>query len=197
MGYRHYFYELDKQLVEKIRKCKTEKDFVSLMEKENPSIISKCEDDVGYVPLYEMGRCLYEFGKNYEGVEEMYLCGDSLFYSTELNRRYEDYGAIVVGRDGVKCAIDCCKRRVISIYQDLLRETSEYEFDTRSQLDRLKEHAADYLRWWTYSANGPADMDLSHDNLSASWLYEHEFFDLVRIYKTFDFENKAIMFMGW
>ena len=33
--------------------------------------------------------------------------------------------------------------------------------------------------------------------LVSSWLYEHTIFDLVRIYKTFDWENKCLLFMGW
>lgn len=35
------------------------------------------------------------------------------------------------------------------------------------------------------------------ESLVSSWLYEHTIFDLVRIYKTFDWENKCLLFMGW
>lgn len=193
MGYRQYFYEVSKDLVEKIRKCKTEKEFVAIIESAKPDAVERYGEEE-YVPLFNLGSAVYEFGKYYENSDEMYKHGDSLFCSDELNEQYEEYGAIVVERSGVKCAIDFYGNKVKKIYEDLLQEKSASGWDDRSQIDRLKSHVKDYLYWWEF---GPADMDLSHDRIVRSWLYEHEYFELVRIYKTFDFENKALVFMGW
>ena len=82
------------------------------------------------------------------------------------------------------------------MYEDLLREKSAHDWDTRPQLDRLIENANDSLMWWKYS-DGPADLNKEHEQLVNSWLYEHTYFELARIYKTFDWNNKSMLFMGW
>jgi len=188
MGYRQYLYSVDKDLVNRIRNCKSEQEFIDLIKKEKTEIISWGDpndpDDPTYVPLYELGKKLYEFGKYYENSNDMYKHGDSLFMCDELNERYEDYGAIILDKDGIVCAMDWCQDRVIKIYEGLLDEDRS----------ALLEHVRDYLRWWKYD---PADRNLEHDRIVSSWLYEHEYFELVRIYKTFDFDKNAMMFMGW
>jgi hypothetical protein len=197
MGYRQYLYSIDTWLVDEIKKCKTKDDFIKTMQKYRNDIVEYDPfDEQYYVPLYKIGDELYEFGKYYENSEEMYKHGDSLFSSDELNEDYCDYGAIVLEADGLLCALDWQRQHIIEMYKDLLREKSAREWDARSQLDRLIENAKDYLAWWEY-ADGPADLDREHECLVHSWLYEHTYFELARIYKTFDWDNKSMLFMGW
>ena len=196
MGYRQYLYSVETWLVDEIKKCKTEKEFVETMQKfRNESVEYDPIDETYYVKLWDMGKELYEFGKYWENSEEMYKHGDSLFTCDELNERYEDYGAIVLDKDGLLCAIDWYKNRVLELYRDLLREKSNNEWDTRSQLDRLISHAKDYFYWW--ANQGPGNLDESTDKIVNSWLYEHGYFELVRIYKTFDWDNNSLVFLGW
>ncbi len=195
MGYRHYLYAVDKELVGKIRKCKTKEELITLMKTEAPDSVSDgSEDEDSYVRLYDIGKKLFEFGKYYPNADNMYEHGDSLFTSDELNKKYADYGAIIIDPDGLKCAIDWERQHVAEIYEDLLREKSVDPFDDRSQELRMRDHAESYLRWWKYD---PANMDMSSENIVSSWLYEHEYFELVRIYKTFNWGKSQIMFMGW
>lgn len=190
MGYRQYLYQVDKGLVEKIRDCKTETEYLEVCKDYFPNN----RDDDDFFPVYELGKELFEFGKYYENADEMYKHGDSLFTSSELNERYEDYGAIVIDKSGILCAIEWQKNRILSIYEDLAREKSEDRFDDRSQFYRLKEHADSHLRWWKF---GACNLNENTDNIASSWLYEHTIFDLVRIYKTFDWERNCLVFAGW
>lgn len=197
MGYRQYLYSIDTWLVDEIKKCKTRDDFIKTMQKYRNDIVEYDSfDEQYYIPLYYIGKELFEFGKYYENSEEMYKHGDSLFSSDELNEEYSDYGAIVLEADGLLCALDWQRQHIIKMYKDLLREKSVREWDARSQLDRLIENAKDHLAWWEY-ADGPADLDREHEQLVHSWLYEHTYFELARIYKTFDWDNKSMLFMGW
>ena len=43
----------------------------------------------------------------------------------------------------------------------------------------------------------PYNMDLSRERLVSSWLYEYEIFELVLLYRTFNWENTVLMFYGW
>lgn len=197
MGYRQYLYSVDTWLIDEIRKCQTEEGFVKTMQKFRNEIVEYDSfDDHYYVSLHNIGKVLFEFGKYYENSDEMYKHGDSLFSSEELRELYEDYGAIVLEPDGLLCALGWQRNHVIEMYEDLLREKSERDWDSRPQLDRLIENAKDYLAWWKYG-DGPADLNLNRSRLVSSWLYEHTYFELVRIYKTFDWDNQSIIFLGW
>lgn len=193
MGYRQYLYEVDKNLVEEIRKCKTEDEYISVCCKFNVDT----END--YAPVRCLGKKIYEFGKYYENSNKLYEHGDSLFYSEELNEKYDDYGAIILEKSGLVCAIEWQKNRIIEIYTDLMQETSSNRFDERSQFDRMKSHISDHLRWWKpeYGDYTAYNLDENCESIVKSWLYEHTIFDLVRIYKSFDWENKCLMFAGW
>ena len=41
------------------------------------------------------------------------------------------------------------------------------------------------------------DLDESHDQIDQSCLHAHEILELVRIYKTFDWNSNAMLFYGW
>lgn len=195
MGYRQYIYSVDKWLVDEIRKCTTWKEFIETMQKfRNENVEYDKFDDTYYFNLWNLGEELHEFGKYWENSEEMYKHGDSLFTSDELNEQYEEYGAIVLDEEGILCAIEWYRNRVCSIYEDLLKEKSDSTWDDRPQLDRLVEHCRDYVYWWRNE--GPGNLNKESHRLVRSWLYEHSYFDLVRIYKTFDWDNKCMIFMG-
>lgn len=77
-------------------------------------------------------------------------------------------------------------------FPEKIRAVNEY--DDRTQLERLQEHIRGHLRWWKL---GACNLSEHSERVASSWLYEHTIFDLVRIYKTFDWENKRLMFCGW
>lgn len=196
MGYRQYLYSVDTWLVDEIRKCKTQDEFIATMQRLRNDIVEYDSFDGSYyVHLWELGDCLFEFGKYYGNSDEMYKHGDSLFSSDELRELYSDYGAIIIDEDGLMCAIEWNRKKVCGLYQDLLREKAESDWDNRSQLDRLVSHANDYLYWW--NGTGPGNLSKENNFIVSSWLYEHVYFELVRIYKTFDWDNKSMLFLGW
>lgn len=195
MGYRHHIYEVDKGLVEKIRACKTNGEYIKVCAENFPEYSRDEDEDDDYFPIYDLGKELFDFGKYYENADKMYEHGDSLFSSEELREAYQDYNPIVLDKSGLRCAIEWQKERVRSIYSDLLNEKSALnKYDDRSQLERLQAHARGYLFWWGVN---PCDLDESKERLASSWLYEHTIFDLVRIYKTFDWDSKCLVFLGW
>ena len=211
MGYRQYFYEVDKSIVDGIRKCKTEEELYDFCIK-NGIKCNKYEFDGKveyYFPVYKLGKEIFEFGKYYENSDELYKHGDSLFTSTELNKGYEDYGAIVCDENAILCAIEWQKQHIINMYENLVNNTFEdtlERYNYPSDIDekelhyqRLLRHCKDHLRWWKpeFGDYTAINTNKEKDYLVSSWLYEHTIFDLVRIYKTFDWENKCLLFCGW
>lgn len=197
MGYRQYLYKVDKRLVNSIRACKTNDEYINVCKYFNIKI-DDYDDEDKYCPIYNLGKELFEFGKYYENSDEMYKHGDSLFTSDELNKRYEDYGAIILDESGLLSAIKWAKNRCVDIYKDLLKEESDdIYYKNMSQLDRLKAHVDDHLRWWESYEYGACDMNKDNSLVACSWLYEHTIFNLVNIYKTFDWDNYCLIFAGW
>lgn len=211
MGYRQYFYEVDKSIIEEVRQCKTEEELYNVFVK-NGIQCDKDEYDGQisyYCPLYELGKNLFEFGKYYENDSEIYKHGDSLFTSNELNKRYEEYRAIICDENAILCAIEWQKQHIINMYEHLINNTFEKtieRYNYPSEIDdkelhyqRLLRHCTDHLRWWKpeFGDYTAINTNKESDKVACSWLYEHTIFDLVRIYKTFDWENKCLMFMGW
>lgn len=194
MGYRQYFYEADKELVEKIRACQTNEEYVAVCKVYRPSIVSEWDEDDVFAPPYRLGSELFEFGKYYEGATDVVKCSTPLFTTKELQDRYLDCDAVVCTEEALLAAINWQRNKIISIYEDLILEKSSNEYDDRSQLDRMKDNARSYLNWWKF---GGVSLNKDSPFLASSWLYEHTIFDLVRIYKTFDWEHKALLFMGW
>lgn len=211
MGYRQYFYEVDKSKIEGIRKCKTEEELYDFCIKNNIECDKYEYDNIieYYCPLYHLGKELFEFGKYYENSDEIYKHGDSLFTSEELNKRYFDYGAIVCDENAILCAIEWQKQHIINMYEHLINNTFEDDFqkytfpndidEKELHYQRLLEHCKDHLMWWKpmYGVGSAINTNKETDSIAHSWLYEHTIFDLVRIYKTFDWENKCLLFCGW
>ena len=74
MGYKQYFYEVEKAKVNGIRGCKTEEELYKFCV-ENGIQCDKYEDDGEisyYMPIYRLGKEIFEFGKNYENGDEIY-----------------------------------------------------------------------------------------------------------------------------
>ena len=211
MGYRHYFYEVDKSKVEGIRQCKTEQELYDFCIKNNIDCDKDVEDDKTYyyMPLYKLGETLFEFGSYYENAGEIYKHGDSLFTSEELNERYRGYGAIVCDESAILCAIEWQKQHIISMYEHLLNNTFTHSierYNYPSDIDekelhyqRLLSHIKDHLDWWKpqFGEFTAINTNKNSKKIVSSWLYEHTIFDLVRIYKSFDWENKCLLFLGW
>lgn len=191
MGYRHYFFEVDKKDVEKVK----DKTYEELMEiaKEYGAEIEEDEDWFYFNNDKFMNKkCIYEFGKLYwdDTAERIYSKGVPLFTIKDTQDAFDDYYPYVMGSDAMLEAIEIYKEKIINYYEDLLKE------DTLENLNaRFTHHIDDMLlRWKRF---GVIDTDLERERISKSWMYEHQIFELVRLYKTIDWDNKCLLFYGW
>jgi hypothetical protein len=135
---------------------------------------------------------IYEFGKLYwdDTAERIYSKGVPLFERKEVMDKLSDFAPYIVGKEGLKEAIDIYKGKVINIYKDLLVDTDEGKAS-----DKQINHVKDYLREWEsgYAIN----LNEESKKITHSWKYEFNMFELVRLLKTIDFEKDTILFYGW
>lgn len=197
MGYIHYLYAVPKKQVAEIQACKTNEDWCNFAENYGYKVNRDCCDDgSGWFSPYKVGTKLYELGKYSKIGFKLESERPSLFTSDELRERYSDYGFALLTKDDFKAVIEFYRQKIISWFKSLLeiKDSSEqYQFEI------LKGEAQDKLDRWSgkYFGISPINLDESRELITDSWSYEYAIFELVRVYKVFDWENNELVLVGW
>jgi hypothetical protein len=202
MGYRHYFYTAD------LAEC----DHVENMDYNMLALYCKerfpgSSDDDTYIDIHEIlgQREVFEFGKLYydDTAERIYRRGRPLFSNKETQGEFSYYKPYRMGKEGMMEAIEIYKQKIISYYECLLVDGEvqvlplgiEIPRNDIKSVDKLVKNAKDALMWW--KEIGAIDLNENHEAIAKSWLYEHQIFELVRLYKTIDWDKKCLLFYGW
>lgn len=194
MGTRHYFYILDNEMVRQLNRMTKETFFQWAKE--------KGIGDSSYVPLYEVGETYYEFGKYYENAHTIQQMGAPLFSDPELKVEYEEYEPVVVGKEAMLDAILHTQKQIVSMYDRLLGDTPEPEYDYeygKTNEERYRDHLVSMQHEWKNRFTKTTAIHLNEDSpvITTSWKYEYAIFEMVRLYKTTDWDHHQLLFMGW
>ena len=200
MGYRHYLYAVPKKQVEEIRACKTSEDWTNFAKRHD----YQYDEDDGWLSPYKVGKELYELGKYSEIGFKLESERSSVFTSNELKDIYADYGFVLLTKDDFKSIIAFYQQKIVDWFQSLLNPEDSIKFSedfTKEQylFDRLKFEVQNKIDIWSgkYCGVTPIDLDDEVEQINNSWLYEYAIFELVRLYKIFDWENDDLVLMGW
>lgn len=213
MGYRTYIGYLPKEKYQEIK---------DLSQSE---LLSKFgEDEDGYVGPYEIGKELYEFGKytNFNPPDGSMV---PFFSNRELQEFYSgDIELWVVNKDFLKYVIETYKGKVREYLSDMVKpfldedgyrgdflksvktnygiRDDKYEFDgstlnkeQQNSIVNILNHIISAHTEWNMIV--PFNLDDGKDEVTSSWKYEYSIFELVRIYKTFDWENNVMIHYGY
>ena len=205
MGYRHYLYAVPKNQVAEIQACKTNDDWCNFAEKHGYEVSRDyCDDGSGWLSPYKIGTELYELGKYSEIGCKLESERPSLFTSEELKKRYEDYGFALLTKDDFKAVIEAYRQKIIDWLQSLLNPEDNPTIPSKLSREERKhlaiEHSIeDKIDSWSgkYFEISPIDLDESRERITGDWSYEYAIFELVRIYKIFDWENNSLVLVGW
>ena len=205
MGYRHYLYAVPKNQVAEIQACKTNDDWCNFAEKHGYEVSRDyCDYGSGWLSPYKIGTELYELGKYSEIGCKLESERPSLFTSEELKKRYEDYGFALLTKDDFKAVIEAYRQKIIDWLQSLLNPEDNPTIPSKLSREERKhlaiEHSIeDKIDSWSgkYFEISPIDLDESRERITGDWSYEYAIFELVRIYKIFDWENNSLVLVGW
>lgn len=195
MGYRHYFYEVN------IADCYIVKplEYSALMEycKERYPKSVDDDPDENYIDIHEIlnQKRIFEFGKLYwdDTVEKIQACGQPLFDIEATQKAFEHYNPYMMGKEGLLKAIEIYKGKIINYYKSLLVDDKDYRALTSPA--KLRDYVEDMLDWW--ERFGVLDLNENHEQISDSWKFEHQIFELVRLYKSINWKEKCLLFYGW
>lgn len=205
MGYRHYLYAVPKKQVAEIQACKTNGDLIKVAERYCCKIDKDCCDDGSYwFAPYEVGKEIYELGKYSEIGFKLESERPSLFTSEELKERYSDYGFALLTKNDFKAVIEAYRQKIIDWLKNLLDPeddtivTSKLSKEEKKNL-LLEQATKDKLDSWSgkYFGISPINLDEDKERITDDWSYEYAIFELVRVYKSFDWENDDLVLIGW
>lgn len=205
MGYRHYLYSVPKKQVAEIQACKTNEDWIDFAKRYGYRVsLSVCNDGSDWFAPYDVGNDLYELGKCSEIGFKLESERPSLFTSDELKKRYEDYGFALLTKDDFKAVIEAYRQKIVNWFQSLLNP--EDDLIIPSKLSKEERRCAlidneikNKIDNWSgkYFGISPIDLDESKERITGDWSYEYAIFELVRLYKIFDWENDDLVLVGW
>lgn len=214
MGYRLYIGELSKEKHNEIKGLSL-LELQKIYEHEN-------FEDYPYITPTEFTKELHCFGKYIEfGDEKFYT---KVFDKDEVNDNIlEEHDCWIVDKEFLKHIIEWYKEKIKSFYKDMLSPINEKESDffksvkieydndfnpifkgdnlklTEAEIHtffKLIDHVRSMKNEWGFMGLYPFNLDKG-DEVSTSWKYEYSIFELVRIYKSFDWENNLMIYYGW
>lgn len=209
MGYRHYFAIVDIAECNNIENM-TYDDFLNYCKTNHKDAYELDEYDDGikeeYINFHRAlnQETIFEFGKLYyeDTADRIYNHGLPLFKLEETQNNFDYYVPYKMGKDGLLEAINIYKEKIINYYKDILTDGAvqilpfgiEIKREDIKSIDKFVSHVNDELMWWE---NGAINLDEGVDKISSSWMYEHQIFELVRLYKTIDWDTKCLLFYGY
>lgn len=217
MGYRTYIGKLSKSEYDEVKDLTKEELFKRFNE----------EQEDGWVGPYEIAKILYEFGKYTEFDDNKFykpfFTNEDLqnWYVEEHDFWVvgKDYLEHIINyyRDKIRTYYkemlepfhtenELTSKFLNSIKKHYGYSKDKYTFDLslitdeeQTALFKLIEHIRSMGReWGAYSFLNMQPYDLEDGpEVTTSWKYEYNIFELVRIYKTFDWENDILVYYGY
>ncbi len=183
MGYRNYIGFIPKREYNKIK---------SLPLKELYALHDEEVED-GYVGPYDFLTKLYEFGKYCDFDANKYK---HFFKNKEVKERYREHDFFIVDKEFLESVIKHYTGLVKEYYTKLLTDIdpNNKETFTDEKFSELYMHIRDFSSEWNYLT--PYSLDHG-DQVTDSWKYEYAIFELVRIYKHFDWKKNIMVYYGY
>lgn len=205
MVYRNYFYLVEKSEVSKVRSMNYEE----LCDYAKQCGVVYDEDGEQYFDFpdekFMNKRRIFDFGRlrQDDTIERIHKVGMPLFDDQDIQEIFnEPYKPYITGKVGLETAIEIYKNKVVEYLKSLVKVDVD---DTDSLLRQVQPDKLDLqavcnaimdklVVWDRYL---PYDLDEHTDKISSSQYYEYQIFELVRLYKTIDWDKYVLLFMGW
>jgi hypothetical protein len=126
---------------------------------------------------------LYELGKYCDSYDKKFF---SPFFTNEELQNYisQESEFFIVGKEFLKHVIEDYNNKIKTFYSNILNDNKA------DLLKFIKENASEWLQLTPYDLdNGP--------EVTNSWKYEYAIFELIRIYKSFDWGNNKMIYYGY
>ena len=205
MSYRFRFAQVDKNYLDDVRNM-TVSEFVEYTKKNNAGAYDECSDEIPYIniwemfkqeEIYDMGDCPYAM--------DIINASTPLFTNSETQDYYSESNLYFCNEKAFLTAIDGMRKLIIKNYQNLIDNPATVAL----HLDEKKREWSDFTEVMELNIEDearkeklnetyrPYSLDRNVPDIVTSWRYEYAIFEMVRIYKAFDWEKNYLIFYGW
>ncbi len=215
MGYRVFIGEMPKREYNKIKSL-TYEQLVEFYKEE------KEEDGSWQKSVYKYGKELYSFGK-YTEFDPPKKTMTAFFKKKEVMEHYSEHDFFIVTKEFLSYLINYYRGIVGKYYSDMatpfLREEynlsefaksvkNDYNYpnekitfdfslitpEEQTAIHKLIEHVRSFKSEWVDLT--PFDLEKGEE-VTKSWKFEYGIFELVRIYKRFDWKKNVMIYYGY
>lgn len=182
MGFRIYIGRMSKECAEKIKPLK-------LIEISNEYLDCVNEDNSCPPAPYELAEEVYELGKYVEITADSF----GLFDVDDTDEHYNsDYLFHGLTKHGFEEIINQQREDIAKYYKEL---DDSYGIIGVVQ-QPIKKHLISMAEEWNNECTTPVDLS-GNPRITGSWKYEYTIFELIRLYKTFDWDNDIAVIYGY
>jgi hypothetical protein len=133
-----------------------------------------------------------QFGRKDEfcvvGLDIPENAGEPFFTDAETQAIFEHYNPRVVDKETCLLAIELMRQFILNYYKEAMEAGS----------DRWKLEIDEKIKTWEAPYRiTPYNLRENSKNLVSAMITEYEIFDMVRIYKSIDWEKDMVIFYGW
>lgn len=190
MGYRHYLYKVKKDELNKIRN----------MTNSDIYIHTKSNDEDNYWSPLDLFRdkCIYELGEIDNTMWKILKNNriDEIFTQEEVKEHMEEYDNGILNADGFLKIMETYKEKIISYLNDLLVDGYKESWrENKTSYEKMKEHLEEKIRFITVSDE--YDFNLKNERITGSWTFEYSLFELIRLYKTINWDNYYVIYLAY
>jgi len=183
-----YFHKMHKNELAELKTLKTASELCAWAEQHNYPV-EQMSDTEKYFDISDLGEEIYNFGEYVDWAYDMQISNKSIFGNETLKEHYADNRPVVCSAADFLKVIEHYRQDIITYYKSLLTETE----DIRKVIQKQQKHIEDQLGEWL---RPPIDVDMTHTQICCSKFYEFAIFELVRLYKTFDWANDVLILLS-
>lgn len=206
MGYRHRFAVVSKSVYDAVKDMSVEqlKEWVATNQ---PNGWHEMPGEGGFFCHYLLlgQKEIFDFGKDCWFANDLMCRAKPLFSNAETEAAMEPI--VVCDKSDFEFVIEEMRKHIHNYFKEI--------FDTYSY-DQMKLHFQNKYEEWgnmteilgltnmsadkmaaINAQHRPYNMDLNRECLVNSWLYEYEIFELVLLYRQFNWDTTVLLFYGW
>ena len=203
MSYRFRFAKAKKDNVLSVRDM-TYAELVDFYKKNKPDMYNNYEDEEEFEPyhMFEQEE-IYDFAQ-LPFLSELTKTAEKLFTKSETDAMFEHYNMYLCSRETFLTAIELMRKMIAENFKEMLSlpyEQLQMKVHNKMEEWQLMTEVLGLENEEKYNnmneVHKPYNLKEDSKVIVQSWLYEYSIFELVRLYKEFDWENDVLLFYGW
>jgi len=172
------------------------RNYISRIKKEDLAKLLLLQDNGGisYSARHDVTERLYEIGKHYDRPEDFEILND--LSDTDTDTEY-----IVITKNSLKAIIKQYAKMHLNYLNKIKIPTEKLDKDNiwrrnAGYLDSCDSYIKSQIHDWKRAETFIYNLDENTDQIVNSWSYQYEIFELVRIFKSFDYDNYYLIYEG-